>query len=38
VNPEDAGSYTCTANDEIGTTYSTKVTVFSDGLYFDELL
>ncbi|XP_061179522.1 uncharacterized protein LOC133188156 [Saccostrea echinata] len=30
VYPEDAGTYVCIANDEIGTTYSTKVQVFSD--------
>lgn len=31
VYPEDAGGYECTANDEIGTTYSTNVKVFGDG-------
>jgi hypothetical protein len=34
VYPEDAGEYECTANDEIGTTYSTNVQVFDNGRDF----
>uniref|UniRef100_A0A8W8MD07 Uncharacterized protein n=1 Tax=Magallana gigas TaxID=29159 RepID=A0A8W8MD07_MAGGI len=31
VYPEDAGTYTCTANDEMGTSYTTDVNVYPDG-------
>lgn len=30
VIPEDAGSYTCSVNDEVGTSYTTNVNVFPD--------
>nr|XP_022304452.1 uncharacterized protein LOC111111646 isoform X11 [Crassostrea virginica] len=30
VIPEDAGSYTCSVNDEVGTSYTTNVIVFPD--------
>lgn len=32
VYPEDAGTYTCTANDEMGTSYTTDVNVYPDGM------
>lgn len=32
VYSEDAGTYTCTANDEMGTSYTTEVNVYPDGM------